>query len=158
MHQLQGAQYARFTTNFKKIILNKQRWLTTSNVPSSNYFKPMQWFVSICSSMVNGFKPGILCSLQMVHFHQNMSELCLWYSYIFNTVHLVHTINWIHWWKKCTEWTTLKQIMLYKQRWLTTSKLPSRNYLTATQWLNSTRLITGKWLKPGILCSLKKVH
>ena len=81
------------------MILNKQRWLTTSKVPSRNYFKPMQWFASICSSLVNGFKPGILCSLQRVHFYQNMSGLCLWYSYVFNTVHLVHTINWIHWQK-----------------------------------------------------------
>jgi len=33
-------------------------------------------------SLVNGFKTGILCSLKTVHLYQNVSELCLQYSYV----------------------------------------------------------------------------
>ena len=36
-------------------------------------------------------------------------QKCHWNLHIINTVHLVGEIKWVHWSKKCTEWTTLKQ-------------------------------------------------
>jgi len=48
-------------------------------------------------SLVSCFKPGKSWSMRMVHFYRNMSEIRLRYSYVFNSVHLVGTINRIHW-------------------------------------------------------------
>lgn len=57
-----------------------------------SYYR-LQKLVNICLSLAISFKPGILCSLKMLHLYHNMLEIHLLYLYIINTVNLVGAIN-----------------------------------------------------------------
>jgi len=50
-------------------------------------------FENVISSFVARFNLRQMCCLKLVHYYRNMLEYCLFYLYVFDSVHLVDLIS-----------------------------------------------------------------
>jgi hypothetical protein len=84
--------------------------------------------------LTDGFKLGITCSVRMIHWRRNMSELYMQHSNVNSSVHVVGTVNWLQRSEQCTEWTLKHALKFTRHDCFTRRTMLFLNVLVYSIW------------------------